>query len=176
MGFSLSEYQIMELGCFSNKIQFLLNGEVIWQASDFPLSKELHDQIIIVVKTFPIRTRYCHLKTLRLSRNINNGEEENLLPCLYFLFTSSYTLCPFVVSFEPERWNIQSAHPITLFTHFKTNTKSINMYRLLRCCVLIKKSKHSESHEMGQANYRPQISINDEHSLYSISLTQSNPQ
>ena len=165
MGFSLSEYQIMELGCFSNKIQFLLNGEVIWQASDFPLSKELHDQIIIVVKTFPIRTRYCHLKTLRLSRNINNGEEENLLPCLYFLFTSSYTLCPFVVSFEPERWNIQSAHPITLFTHFKTNTK----YRVLRCYVL-KNQNLVKVMKWARLAREQQISISDEHSIYSISL------
>ena len=51
--------------------------------------------------------------------------------------------------FRLERWNIKSNHPITLFTHFKTNTKFIDMYRVLRCCVLMKKSKHSESHEMG---------------------------
>ena len=38
---------------------------------------------------------------------------------------------------------------ITFFTHFKTNTKSISIYRVLRCCVLLKKSKHCESHEMG---------------------------
>ena len=71
--------------------------------------------------------------------------------------------------FHPERWNIQSAHPITLFAHFKTNTKSIDIYRVLRCCVLKVISKHTESHEKGQANQRPQISINDEHSIYSIS-------
>ena len=47
------------------------------------------------------------------------------------------------------RWNIESTHPMILFTHFKTNTKSIDIYRVLRCCVLMKKSKHSESHEMG---------------------------
>ena len=29
---------------------------------------------------------------------------------------------------KAERQNIQSSHPITLFTHFKTNTKSINIY------------------------------------------------
>ena len=35
-----------------------------------------------------------------------------------------------------ERWNIQSTDPITLFTDFKRNTKSISIYRVLRCCVL----------------------------------------
>ena len=72
--------------------------------------------------------------------------------------------------FVPDRWNIQRAHPITPFTHFKTNTKSIDIYRVVRCCVLMKKSKHSENHEMGQANQRPWISIYDEHSIYCISL------
>ena len=48
-----------------------------------------------------------------------------------------------------ERWSIKSAHPTkTRFTHFKTNS---NIYRVLRCCVLMKKSKHSETHEMGYA-------------------------
>ena len=37
-----------------------------------------------------------------------------------------------------ERWNIMSAHHITLFTHFKTTTKSIDIFRVLRCCVLMK--------------------------------------
>ena len=46
-------------------------------------------------------------------------------------------------------------HPTTLFTHFKTNTKSIDIHRVLRFCVLMKKSKRSERHEMGQANQRP---------------------
>ena len=64
-----------------------------------------------------------------------------------------------------ERWNIQSANPITLFTHFKTNTKSIDIHRVLRCSVLMKKSKHCGSNEMGQANQRPYISLNDEHSI-----------
>ena len=46
---------------------------------------------------------------------------------------------------KAESWNILSAHSITLFTHFKTSTKSIDIYKVLRCCVLMKKSKHSES-------------------------------
>ena len=37
----------------------------------------------------------------------------------------------------------------------------------------MRKSNYSESHEMVQANQRPQISLNDEHSIYSISLLQS---
>ena len=44
---------------------------------------------------------------------------------------------------------ILSAHPKTLFTHFKTKTKSIDTYRVLRCCVLMKISKHSDTHGMG---------------------------
>ena len=48
----------------------------------------------------------------------------------------------------PERWNIYSAHPITLFTHFKTNTKSTSIYRLLTTCLLLN-LRYSESHEMG---------------------------
>ena len=36
-----------------------------------------------------------------------------------------------------------------LFSNFKTNTKSIDIDRVFRCCVLMKKSKHRESHEMG---------------------------
>ena len=39
---------------------------------------------------------------------------------------------------------------LTLFTHFKTNTKSIAIHRVLRC--VFKKSKYIKSHEMGQAN------------------------
>ena len=70
----------------------------------------------------------------------------------------------------PERCNIQSAHPLTLFAHFKTNTKSMDLYRALRC-VQMKKSKHGESHVMGQATQRPQISINDEHSIYIFHLS-----
>ena len=35
----------------------------------------------------------------------------------------------------PERWNIKSTHLITLFTRFKTNTKSIGTYRVVRCVL-----------------------------------------
>ena len=48
-----------------------------------------------------------------------------------------------------QRDGIYSVNPITLFTHFKTNTKSIDIHRVLRCSVLLKKSKHCESNEMG---------------------------
>ena len=74
---------------------------------------------------------------------------------------------------KAERWNLQRANPITPFTHFKTNTKSFNIYRVLSCCVLLKKLKQSENHDVGQANQRPQMSINDEHSIYSIYLANS---
>ena len=57
----------------------------------------------------------------------------------------------------------------TLFTHFKTNTKTIGIYRLLECCVLLK-NQNLVSNEMGQAILRPQISTNDVRSIYSISL------
>ena len=39
--------------------------------------------------------------------------------------------------------------PYNTCTHFKRNTKSIDIYSVLRCCVLMKKSNYSESHEMG---------------------------
>ena len=32
----------------------------------------------------------------------------------------------------------ERAHPLTLFSHLKTNTKSIDIYRVLRCCELQK--------------------------------------
>ena len=51
---------------------------------------------------------------------------------------------------ESERWNIWSAYPITLFTHFKTNIKSFGIYRAIRCCVLLKIK--IKKHEMGWAN------------------------
>ena len=34
------------LFCFQKQPSLLLNGEVIWQACDSPLSKELHDETI----------------------------------------------------------------------------------------------------------------------------------
>ena len=34
-----------------------------------------------------------------------------------------------------ERCNFQSLHLITIFTHFKTNTKYIVIYTVLRCCM-----------------------------------------
>ena len=51
--------------------------------------------------------------------------------------------------FGPERWSIESTHPITLFTHFKTNTKSIAIYRVLRCCELLKNQNIVTVHEIG---------------------------
>ena len=47
------------------------------------------------------------------------------------------------------------------------------IYRYIQSVkMLCAYEKHREIHEMGQANQRPQISINDEHSIYSISLVQ----
>ena len=63
---------------------------------------------------------------------------------------------------QSERWNTHSCDLITLFTHFKTNNKSIGICKVLRCQELFKKSQFGESNEM-----IPQISINDERSLYS---------
>ena len=51
----------------------------------------------------------------------------------------------------------------------ETNTKTIGIYRVLGCFVLLKNQK-LDSYEMGQANQRPQISTNDVRSIYSISL------
>ena len=64
------------------------------------------------------------------------------LPYLGLLHSSKNLARPLVQTwlddFVSERWNIQSDHPITLLTHFKTNTKSISIYKVLRCCVLLK--------------------------------------
>ena len=68
-----------------------------------------------------------------------------------------------------ERWNMQREHLRTLFTQIKTNTKTIGIYTVLGCCVLLK-NQTLVSNEMGQAILRPQISTNDAHSIYSISL------
>ena len=63
-----------------------------------------------------------------------------------------------MTGFEPGSSGIGSNHSancatttaqLTLFTHFKTNTKYIDVYTVLRCSELVKKSKHSESLEMG---------------------------
>ena len=69
---------------------------------------------------------------------------------------------------QPERWNIQRAHLRTLFTHFKTNTKTIGIYQVLGCCVLFKQNLFT--YEIGQANQRPQISTKNARSIHSISL------
>ena len=39
-------------------------------------------------------------------------------------------------------------HLRTVFTHFQTNTKSIGIYRVLRCCLLLK-NQNLVSHENG---------------------------
>ena len=58
--------------------------------------------------------------------------------CTQALFHTSGLLVvlPWYDDFEPEE-SIESSYYNT-FTHFKTNTKSIGIYRVLRCCVLIK--------------------------------------
>ena len=48
---------------------------------------------------------------------------------------------------KSERWNMKSTHFIILFTHFKTNTKSIGISRVLRCCGLLK-NQNLLRHEM----------------------------
>ena len=53
------------------------------------------------------------------------------------------------------------------FQNKHQNHQHLQSFRML--CAL-KKSKHSKSNEMGQANLRPQISTNDVYSIYSISL------
>ena len=42
-----------------------------------------------------------------------------------------------LILFYQERWNRKGVHPLTLFTHFKPNTKSIVIHTVLRCCVLL---------------------------------------
>ena len=66
---------------------------------------------------------------------------------------------------NPQRWNIQRVHVRTLFTQIKT----ISIYRVLGCCVLLK-NQNLVSNEMGQAILRPYISTKDARSIYSISL------
>ena len=39
---------------------------------------------------------------------------------------------------KPERWNKWKEHLRTLFTQIKTNTKTIGIYTVLGCCVLLK--------------------------------------
>ena len=43
-----------------------------------------------------------------------------------------------VPEIKAERWNMIARAGIQqdFFTHFKTNPKSVGIYRLLRCCVL----------------------------------------
>ena len=54
------------------------------------------------------------------------------------------------------------------FTHFKTNTKSIGICRLLRCCVLLK-IKYSGSQKWAW-NYLTNKCQNNSSSIYFISL------
>ena len=70
----------------------------------------------------------------------------NVMSQVYLI--GCYLVCFFSNLIDPERWNIKRAHLRTLFTHFKTNPKTISIYRVLGCCVLYKKSKHSKSNEM----------------------------
>ena len=72
------------------------------------------------------------------------------------------------LSLSSQRDRIQ--HPITLFTHFKTNTKSIAIYRLARCCVLLKNQNIVNVMKWARQTRAQQISINNGHSMYSISL------
>ena len=61
-------------------------------------------------------------------------------------------------------------HPITLFTHFKTNTKSIGIYRGLRCCMLLKTQNIVKFMKWARLTRDQKISVNDVCSIYSISL------
>ena len=61
-------------------------------------------------------------------------------------------------------------HPITIFTHFKTNTKSIGIYRVLRCCVLLKNQNIVKVIKWARLTSNPYISMKDACSIYSISL------
>ena len=59
------------------------------------------------------------------------------------------------------------------FIRFKTKNKSIDIYRVLRCCALLK-IKIYWVMKLARLTRHQQISINDEGSIYSISLCKRN--
>ena len=56
----------------------------------------------------------------------------------FFIAVNKRNNVPSVFLFNAERWNIKRAHLWTLFTHFKTNTKTIGIYIVWGCCLLWK--------------------------------------
>ena len=106
--------------------------------------------------------------TLQIRRRTRPSPSFFYFSISYHSFDRSKRAKLFSLKSQPERWHKQSAHPIH-FSQFKTNTKSIDIYSVLRCCVLLK-NQNLVSREWARLIRDHQISRNDEHSINSISL------
>ena len=90
---------------------------------------------------------FYQVKEENFSAKISNWEHsrycEKIQTILFSMLHSQHWYRKFDLFYL---WGI--CDPIALFTHFKTNTKSIGIYRVLRCCVLLK-HPNIVSHENG---------------------------
>ena len=112
--------------------------------------------------------KHCNRQFIFFNQSECLKQAQRQLHLNFFIGLSPFE--QFCYIFFSERWNIQSAHPVTLFTQFKTNTKSINIYRVSRHCVLLKNQDIVKFMKWARLTRDQYISINDVHSTYCISL------